>query len=261
MRQETFFAKITRYTELIFYKNYADLRAETERSYLGFLWWIFEPIMYMTVMYMMFGILLGHKTDNYVPFLLIGLTIWQWFKSCLSHGADTILGSNYIIRQVHLPKVIFPITLILTDTTKFIFIFALLLLFLWSYGLPVNASYLALPVLFIVQILFTAGLTFILAAIVPFLPDLRFVVENVLMAIFFVSGIFTSTEIIPPAYLHLYYLNPMVSLIEGFRKVLLHGQFPDWTALLIITFVSFILIAFGTFLIRRFEYIYPKVMP
>ena len=65
-------ANLARYIELILYKTYADLRAETERTYLGFLWWIFEPVLYMTVFYVFFGLLLGHKTDDFVPFLLIG---------------------------------------------------------------------------------------------------------------------------------------------------------------------------------------------
>jgi lipopolysaccharide transport system permease protein len=242
---------MARFGELILYKTYADLRAETERTYLGFLWWIFEPIMYMSVFYIMFGLMMGHRTDDYVPFLLVGLTIWQWFKSCLSHGSESILGAHGLITQIYLPKVIFPIILI----------FSLLVIFLWLYGYSVTIHYLALPILFFVQLLFTTSLTFILAAVVPFLPDLRFVVENVLQAVFFISGVFVAATIVPEEYLGYYYLNPMTNLIEDYRNVLMYAKMPDWSSLLVIMAISVLGIIFGAYLIKRFEHIYPKVMP
>ncbi len=250
---------LTRYIELILYKTYADLKAETKRTYLGFLWWIFEPVLYMTVFYIFFGLLLGHSTDDFVPFLLIGLTIWQWFKSCLSHGSETILGGQALMQQVHLPKVIFPIILILKDTVKFIFIFVLLLFFLWIYGFGIGLSYLSLPILLIIQLLLITALTFFLAAIVPFLPDLRFVVENVLLAVFFMSGIVIQAETIPEVYRGYYYLNPMVNLIEAYRQVLMFNQWPNSSTLLLIAVFSSTGIWLGTKLIRYFEYHYPKI--
>jgi len=251
---------LTRYLELILYKTYADLRAETERTYLGFLWWIFEPIMYMTVFYIFFAFLLGHQTDDFVPFLLIGLTAWQWLKSCLTHGAETILGAHHIMQQIHLPKVIFPIILILTDSVKFLFIFTLLLIFIWGYGFKIGWPYLALPVLLLVQLLFTTALTFFLAAIVPFIPDLRFVLENFLLAVFFISGIIVKADIVPLAYREYYYLNPIVTLIESYRQILMSNTWPNHWALLTIGIVALLGIWLGARLINHFEYLYPKIM-
>lgn len=250
---------ILRYIELVLYKTYADLRAETERTYLGFLWWIFEPIMYMTVFYVVFGVFMGHKTDHFVQFLLIGLTIWQWMKSCLSHGSESILASRGLMQHIHLPKVIFPTVLILTDTVKFIFIFTLLLCYLWLSGFPVGIEYLALPVVLLVQLLFIMAITYLLAAVVPFLPDLRFVVDNVLHAIFFASGIFFSAQAIPQNYHFYFYLNPMARLIEDYRRILMYNQWPNWENLLIVSIIAILGIILGVGLIRRFEYIYPKV--
>ncbi|MDM8569536.1 ABC transporter permease, partial [Thiotrichales bacterium HSG1] len=214
---------LLRYSELIVYKTYADLRAETERTYLGFLWWVFEPILYMSVFYVFFGLLLKQGTPDYVPFLLVGLTAWQWLKSCLSHGAETILGASGLMQHVFLPKVIFPIILVLTDTVKFLFILVLLFIFLWWYGYSVNITYLALPIVLLIQLLFTMALVFFLAAVVPFLPDLRFVVENILLALFFMSGVMIRSDIVPEAYQHYYYSNPIVILIESYRDILMYN--------------------------------------
>ncbi|MEK7992071.1 MAG: ABC transporter permease [Thiotrichaceae bacterium] len=241
------------------YKTYADLRAETERTYLGFLWWVFEPIMYMFVFYVVFAVFMGRKTDNFVPFLLIGLTIWQWMQACLAHGSESILGYRGLMQSVHLPKVIFPIILILTDSTKFIFIFTILLLYLWISGFTIGLPYLALPLVLLVELIFIMAVTFFLAAIVPFLPDIRFVVDKVLQAVFFASGIFFASESIPEQYQIYYYLNPMATIIESSRDILMYNQWPNWQLLFIIGFVSSIGLFLSIRLIAHFEYTYPKV--
>lgn len=249
-----------RYLELIWYKTYADLKAERERTYLGFLWWMFAPLMNMGVFYIFFVLLLGHRSDDFVPFLLIGLTVWQWLKSCLTHGSETILGAQPLMQQVHLPKVIFPIILILTDSVKFLFIFGLLLIFLWSYGFGVGWAYLALPFVLGVQLLLITALTFWLAAIVPFVPDVRFVLEEVLLAVFFVSGVIVKGDIVPVGYRDFYYWNPVVTLVESYRGVLMDGVWPPMMRLMWIGLGSLIGVGLGVGLISRFEYLYPKLM-
>jgi len=147
---------------------------------------------------------------------------------------------------------------------KFLFIFTLLLVFLWWQGYQVNQYYWALPVLFAVQLLLITACSLILAAIVPFLPDLRFVVENLLTGVFFMSGVFLDVSKLPHVldfHKQLYYLNPMVNLVESFRNVLMYNHSPDWRALAIISVFSLLGIWFGKYLIQKFEYVYPKVMP
>ena len=247
------------YIELILYKTYADLRAETKRTYLGLLWWVFEPIMYMFIFYLVFAVFMNRQTDNFVPFLLVGLTVWQWMQSCLAHGSESILAYRALIQSVHLPKVIFPIILILIDSTKFVFIFVILLLYLWVSGFEIGLPYLALPVVLFVELLFIMAATFFLAALVPFLPDIRFIVEKVLQAVFFASGIFFAADAIPEQYQLYFYLNPMATLIESFRDILMYNQWPQWDMLFYIGLVSCIGLFFSIRLIARFEYTYPKV--
>jgi len=247
------------YLEVILYKTYADLRAENQRTYMGFLWWIFEPIMYMTVFYVVFALALQNNKEDFVPFLLIGLSIWQWMKSCLTHGSESILNNSQLMQHVYLPKVIFPTISIFTNSVKFIFIFILLILYLWSEGYHPTLSYLALPLVLLVELLFIIAVTYLMAAIVPFIPDVRFVLENFLQAVFFMSGIFFTVSAIPEKYQVWFYLNPMASLIESFRTILMHEQWPNFYHLAIISLLSVVVMVFALFLLRRFEYVYPKI--
>ena len=67
--------------ELVWYKAYADLRAEAARAYLGVLWWVLEPLLYICVFYVVFGILLDRGGQGFVSFMLCGLVVWRWFSS------------------------------------------------------------------------------------------------------------------------------------------------------------------------------------
>ena len=80
----------SQYLSLVLYKTYAELRAESARTYIGFLWWIIEPIVDMATYYLVFAVLLRNRTEDFVPFLLIGLVSWKWFSVSVTMGADSI---------------------------------------------------------------------------------------------------------------------------------------------------------------------------
>jgi len=224
------------------------------------MWWVIDPILSMAVYYVVFGLLFQRGTEDFVPFLLVGLITWQCFTNTINHGMTTIQGNIKLMNQVHLPKVVFPSIVILMDTFKFSIVFVLVVLFLWIYGFGVGITYLALPIVLGVQLLFTTALTYLLAAIIPFLPDLKFLVQTVLRLVFFLTGIFFDGSKMPEQYQFFFYLNPMANLIEDCRNILMHNLWPDWNALAIICLFSAIGVYAAYGLIRRFDYIYPKVI-
>jgi len=245
--------------ELILFSTYAELRAERARSYLGLLWWLIEPAMSMATFYLVFAVVLKNQQADFVPFLLVGLTMWQWFKSCVSHGSYAIWLQLPLIRQVRLPVQVFPTVQILADTVKFLFILALLLVILWVYGYAPSASYLALIPVLLVELVFAAGAAYIVAAVMPFVPDLRFVIEQILQVLMFLSGVVFALDIVPEPMRSVFMLNPIAVLIEAGRSILMHGQWPDWAALGRVALISLALFGFGTFLLARLTPRYVKL--
>ena len=245
--------------ELTLFATYAELRAERARSYLGLLWWIVEPAMNMATYYLVIAVIFKSGGPDYVPFLLIGLTLWQWFKSCVSHGSYSIWQQLTLIRQVKLPLQVFPSVQILADTVKFLCILALLLVVLWSSGYPPNITYLALLPVLLVELVFVAAATYVVAAIVPLVPDLRFVIEQVLQVLMFLSGVVFSLEGLPPSLRRWFALNPIVELVDAGRGILIHAQWPNWSALGRVALVSLALYAFGAYLITRLTPRYVKL--
>lgn len=246
--------------DLILYKTYADLRAEAAKTYINYLWWVIDPILSMLVFYLVFGLLFQRGGEGFVAFLLSGLVIWNWYRQSVAHAGGSILNGKGLMNQVHVPKLVFPTVTLLTDLTKFALVLVLLLVFLWISGYPVNVSYLALPVLLVVQLLLIAGLAFCLAGLVPFVPDLRFLVDHLLHLQFFCSGIFYSVKDLPAQYQGWFYLNPMAGLIEDYRSVLLHGIWPHWGRLGLIALGSTLLLALAITFVRRRDREYPRAI-
>jgi lipopolysaccharide transport system permease protein len=245
--------------ELIRFSTYAELRAERSRSYLGLVWWVAEPAMMMAAFWLVFDVVLKTGGPDYLPFLLVGLTLWQWMKSCITHGGYAIWGNLGLIRQVRIPVLVFPLVQMLADTIKFLCIFALLMVILWMAGYAPNITYFALPVVFAVTLLFSAGAGFLMAAVIPLIPDLRFVIEQILTMVMFLSGVVFALDSVPPKLHDLFALNPVATLLDATRGILMHGQWPDWIALLKVSIISAIVCAAGISVVLRLSPRYPKL--
>lgn len=248
------------YLLLILYQTYADLRAEAKRTYAGFLWWFAEPLLHMVIYYLVFAVILQRGTADFVPFLLIGLVAWRWFHVSLMQGGMSILNGRRVMQQIYLPKTIFPSVNLLVNAVKFSITLIILLLFLWVYGLLPTAYYLALPLVLATQMLLIMGAVYVCAAVMPFLPDLRILIDNGLRALMFVSGIFFAGNTVPEHLQVYFYLNPMAVIIEAYRNVLMGGHWPHWEGLAYVAMVGVMGILIGRKLIARYDYSYPKVM-
>jgi len=245
--------------ELILYKAYADIRAEAARSYLGLLWWIIEPILYLGAFYVLFVLVLQRGDPSFVPNFLCGAVVWKWFDSGLKGGNHAISAHLGLLQQVYVPKFIFPIIAVLGSTARFIPVFLIFALFLLCYGIPAQVTWLAAPVLIFTQFYLIIALALLAGAITPFLPDLRVAVDNGMMLLFFVSGVFFNiNEVHEPVKSYLL-LNPMAGLIDEYRNIMIRGIWPDLARLAIILLFSSIVGGFALLLLKRLDHRYGKV--
>jgi lipopolysaccharide transport system permease protein len=245
---------------LLMFKTAANLKTEVSRYYLNYLWWVIEPVLTMGVFYVVFGLFLNRSTKDFAAFLLTGLTSWNWFNRTVNNAAGSILAGGGLMLQVNIPKAFFPVEVFLRDGFKHLFAVALLLLFLVFYPTPVHTSWLALPVLLIVQGVFVLAAGVLCAALVPFLPDLKFIISTGLSLMFFGSGVFYDIQsIVLPEHRSILYLNPMAGLIKTYRDVLIYGLWPDWGYLLKVFAAGSILLWLSLALVRRFDHLYPRI--
>jgi lipopolysaccharide transport system permease protein len=214
------------YKDIVLYSTYANLKAENERTYLGYVWWLLEPLLNTVLFYVIFFMFLKHGEPGFLTFLLIGTIMWQWFQGTVMISITSIVEKAGVIKQVYLPKIIFPIVKVLANTWKFMWVFLILLVYLWVTGKYPNVYYLYLPLIMFLNFILILQVSYILAIIVPFFPDLQTVTDTFLRMMMLFSGIFFAGTQVPEKYQILFYCNPVAVLLESYRDVLLYARAP-----------------------------------
>ncbi|MDC1287775.1 ABC transporter permease [Gammaproteobacteria bacterium] len=245
--------------ELILYKAYTDLKAESARSYLGFMWWILEPVLYLCAFYVLFVLVLQRGGPNFVPNFLCGVVVWKWFASGIQGGAQAINANLGLLQQVYVPKFIFPVITVLGSTARFLPVFGIFIIFLLLYGIPFHATWLAVPIVMLAQFCLVISLAMLVGAITPFLPDLKTVIDNGIMLLFFISGVFYDINEVQEPLKSYLLLNPMVGLIDEYRNIMIRGIWPDTLRLAIIMGSSIVLGTLALVLLKRLDHRYGKV--
>lgn len=226
-------AALTRYTNIVLFKTYGNLKAEIEKTYLGCLWWVLEPMLNTAVFYFIFVYVLKIRTENYAVFLYAGITIYGWFAGAVNTGANSIIANAGLIQQVYLPKIIFPVISICNMSWKFLFSLIVLFPLLWFNHSPPSWSYLALPMLFALQFLFIVSVSLPLAGFLPYFQDGRTVLATALNILMWLSGVMFSIEKVPEHLKIWFYINPISVFLDAFRSVLVQGMWPNWKLLFV----------------------------
>lgn len=217
---------IIRHKDVLWYRTMAQLKSESRQNYLGYVWFFIEPALLTITLYLIFGVIMAAKGGGFVVFLLLGLTIWQWFEGAINDGLMGIRSKLHIMNQVPLPKYIFPLVHIFVTSWKFICIFIVVLVFSFIFGFRPNINYLYLPLIILSQLILIVGFALPLSVAAAYYADISRVVSAALRLLFYLSGIFFSTDIIPAPLIKFFYLNPIACLIEAFRSVILSNLPP-----------------------------------
>ncbi|GBL57597.1 lipopolysaccharide transport system permease protein [Pseudomonas citronellolis] len=249
-----------KYRDIVLYGVYTDLRTEVARRFLGFLWWIIEPVMYMGAFYIVFGLALRQNTPGYVPMLLSGMVVWKWFDGSVRLASNALSANAGIIQQIYVPKYVFALIPILSNTFKFLIILGLLIVALLASGHVPSVHWLGLLPVMLVQLFLIVSIGFLLAAILPLAPDLKQVVDNVLMLMMFLSGVFFSVDHLPEKMKLFFNLNPMAPVITAYRDMLLHNAWPSWASLAYVILVSLPIFAVACGLLHYYDRKYAKLM-
>ena len=213
-------SRFKKYKDILICKTTADIKAEGQSTYFGYLWWILEPAMFFSVYYLLFGVILKSKAPDFIAFLLVGLITWRWFLSSVNGAVSTIKRESSLMQQVFISKLVFPLTYVLAHAFRFIFVFILLLIVMCIFKHFPNIHWLTLPLLLLTQLFLIIGLANCFASITPFFPDLPKIIKNFTRVGLFLSGIFFDVSQVHGTLGTVLRLNPMADLIISYRNVL-----------------------------------------
>lgn len=220
---------LLQFLELVWVKARFNLKSEASQNYLRYLWWIIDPILYMGVFYLVFGLLLNRGGGgDFVAYLLTGLVPFQWFAKTVQQSSNAIFAGRGLMNQVHISPLFFPLVAIVQNAGKQMPVFLLLVVFLLFYGLPPSWHWLGLVPIILLQMMLMAVIGCFLALLVPFIRDLSNLIPTGIQFMLFCSGVFYSADTIPEQWQTLFFANPMANLLYQYRQVLMENQWPDW---------------------------------
>lgn len=258
LKRLTLFYPLKHYDLVILYTK-AKLEAESERTYLGYVWWILDPLVGVFIYYLLFKVFMNRGGDDYIPFLFLGLSTWKWFESTVSKSTMSILGSAGIFKKVNIHKSLFPTVDVFYNTWKFLVVMALTLVVYFGLGYSRSSHVLAIPIILLVEFILIYGLSIFISSITPFLPDLKFLVGYSMRLLFYPSGILFDISRIPEKYKIFVKLNFFSGIVESFRNVMMYNKEPNWPGLIYALSLGLVSGVIGYLIINKQDKIYPKI--
>ena len=241
---------MTHLSHLLSYKDLVknlvsrDFKTRYKRSYLGILWSLFNPLLLIIVYTLAFDYIMQIRVKNFPMFFMCGYLPWSYLSASLTIALSSLSDSGYLIKAVYFPREVLPLSIVISCLFHFLITFIFVFPILLIYGYVPHGSYLVLPLIILLQTIFIFGMSLFLASIHVFFRDLRYILDVILMAWFWVTPIVYPMSLIPDAYLAVHQLNPMTLFATAYREVLLSGQLPTsghWISLLLATLGSLIL--------------------
>ena len=247
--------------ELVILSTQSKLGAESQRHYLGYIWWLLDPIINVIIFCLVFSLFVGGGRHDYIPFLFLGLICWKWFENSISKSCCSITSGIKIFSKVNVHKSLFPTVETLYHSWKFLVIMTMTLFIFLCLGWGHSFYLLTLPLILITEFILILGIAYFTSALLPFLPDLKFFIDYFLKFLFYLSGIFFDTNKIPDKYQILVKLNFFSGLLQSFRNVILYNISPNWAGLLYAFTLGLILLMLGYYIIDKNDKLYPKLCP
>ncbi|WP_067841026.1 ABC transporter permease [Amphibacillus sediminis] len=232
--------------DLLIYLVMSGLKANNRDSYLGYFWWLLDPLLNVLVYYFLVVVVMGRGGPDYPIFLVIGLVVWRWMSSTINGASRGILNYSAIIKQVYLPKSLFPIALTMTQMFNFIFGLVVVFIFLIAFGVVPTWRIILLPIIIIIQMIFLLALSMWLAYISVFIRDIGNIIKHFVRIIFYSSPIIWDKNRFPiPEELEwIENFNPFAVILKSYRNILMYHQSPIWISLIAVAILSIIAIFF-----------------
>ena len=232
-----------------------DIKLRYRQTALGVVWVVLQPIITAAIFAFFFGVI-AKLDDHGVPRFILayaGLLGWNTFASTVGKASTCLVGSAQLISKVYFPRLILPLSTLVSTLIDFVVAFAMMVVFLFWKHIPVHAALLLLPIWLLFIACLALGFGLYTAALMVSYRDVGYIVPVLIQFLFFASPVAYAVADVPDRYRTLFNLNPISGLLEAFRWSLLGMPAPS-PGLLIYS-AGFSLAAFivGAFAFRKME--------
>ncbi len=219
---------LLQYVHLIDIMARMNLRADATRFFLGYIWWILEPLLWVGVFYVVFVTIMGSREADFLMFLATGKLVFVWFSKSVASASSSIVNGKGLVGKIDVPKTLFPMAVVQEGIYKQIAVFATLAIILVANGYAVTATWWYLVPLLVVNYVVIVACAFVGACLVCLARDFAQLITLGMLFLMFTSGIFWDVRSLDAEKAKLVLdLNPIAFLIDAYRQIMMHATAPD----------------------------------
>ncbi|WP_187260547.1 ABC transporter permease [Pontibacter beigongshangensis] len=252
--------EVWRYRDLLIMFVTRDFISVYKQTILGPIWFFLQPLFTTITFTIVFGRIAGISTGGVPPllFYMAGITCWNYFSACLTATSNTFVGNANIFGKVYFPRLITPLSIVVSNILKFGVQFLLFLVFLLYYmvtgdSVQPNIYLLLVPFLIILMAVISMGFGMIISAMTTRYRDLHFLIGfGVQLAMYGSTVIYPVSEI-PEKYKTFIMANPMSSIIEVFRFAFLGSGTLQWSYIAYPTVFAAVILVLGVIVFNKVE--------
>jgi ABC-type polysaccharide/polyol phosphate export permease len=242
--------------DLLWHMTVRHLRGQYKQSVLGYAWALVNPLSLLLILSFVFSIIIRVDSPGGVPyplFVLVGLLPWIFFSSAVSSATDSVTGAASLVTKVYFPREILPTAAVLTKVVDLAFGLLILVGLMVYFGHAPTWTIVWVPLIFLVHLLFTLGISYPLAALNLYFHDVRFLVGVTLTLLFYMTPIIYPVDIVPERYHILFDLNPNALFINAYRRVVLMDISLGIDRLLLGIVIAVLTFIVGYYLFKKLE--------
>jgi lipopolysaccharide transport system permease protein len=252
-----------RYRELFYFLAWRDILVRYKQTVIGLAWALIRPFLTMVVFVFVFSKIakLSSEGAPYPILVFAALLPWQFFANAFTEAGNSLISNANMISKVYFPRLVVPASAVIVSFVDFLISGVILVgLMIW-YGFAPDWRIFTLPLFIIIAFAAAMGAGLWMAALNVKYRDFRYIIPFVVQFGLYVSPVGFSSSVVPEQWRLLYYLNPMVGVIDGFRWAILGGNSQlYWSGFLLSLFLVMVILVSGIIYFRKTEKTFADVI-
>ncbi|MBM7853715.1 lipopolysaccharide transport system permease protein [Desulfohalotomaculum tongense] len=243
--------EIWKQKDLIIQFTLRDLHIRYKGSYLGVLWSLLTPLFMLAIYSFVFTQVFkakwafaGSDQPSFSLLIFTGMIVFQIFSEPVNRASTIITSQPNLIKKVVFPAEVLPISIVMSGLINSCFAFIVLLAAALVMG-HLSLTVIYLPLVLLPIILLTAGTALVIAVLGVYIRDMSNFISILINAVYFMSPVFYPVSAVPKKFQTIMYINPLTSVIENSRNVILNAQPPVWTGYVLHLFISLVIFIIG----------------
>lgn len=230
-----------------------DINGRYKGSFFGFLWTLLNPLLMLAVYSLVFQFVFRTGIEHYSIYLFICLMPWNAFANTIAVGTTCVSNNASILKKVYFPREVLPLAVVISNTIQYFFSAVIIFIALLVSGVGISWVAIFLPLIVLVQAIFSLGLIMILSAANVYIRDVQYIMNPVMMIWMYACPILYSISMVPEKFLKLYKLNPMTLIMQEYQNILYNKTLPDFRNLGIVFLISIAFLIIGYLVFNKLQ--------